>query len=102
MDVPTVSVHDVIDHTSGDWVVLDVREPYEWAAGHIEGALHIPMGEIPARVGELDSQARTLVVCHVGGRSARVTAWLHQQGYDVVNLAGGMDAWEMAQRPVVR
>jgi len=102
MNVPTVSVHDVIDHTSGDWVVLDVREPYEWAAGHIEGALHIPMGEIPARVGELDSQVRTLVVCHVGARSARVTAWLHQQGYDVVNLAGGMDAWEGAKRPTVR
>ncbi len=102
MDVPTVSVQDVTEHTSGDWVVLDVREPHEWAAGHIEGARHIPMGELPARVGELDPQARTLVVCHVGGRSARVTAWLHQQGYDVANLAGGMDAWEMAQRPVVR
>ena len=102
MDVPTVSVQDVTEHTSGDWVVLDVREPHEWAAGHIEGARHIPMGELPTRVGELDPQARTLVVCHVGGRSARVTAWLHQQGYDVANLAGGMDAWEMAQRPVVR
>jgi len=102
MNVPTVSVHDVTDHTSGDWVVLDVREPYEWAAGHIEGALHIPMGDIPTRVGELDPQARTLVVCHVGARSARVTAWLHQQGFDVANLAGGMDAWEGAKRPTVR
>lgn len=102
MEVPTVSVQDVTEHTSGDWVVLDVREPHEWAAGHIEGARHIPMGELPTRVGELDPQDRTLVVCHVGGRSARVTAWLHQQGYDVANLAGGMDAWEMAQRPVVR
>jgi rhodanese-related sulfurtransferase len=102
MNVPTVSVSDVTDHTSGDWVVLDVREPHEWADGHIEGAVHIPMGELPARIGELDPQARTLVVCHVGGRSARATAWLHQQGHDVANLAGGMDAWEGAQRPTVR
>jgi len=102
MEVPTVTVSDVTDHTTHEWVVLDVREPHEWASGHIEGALHIPMGELPARVGELDPQARTLVVCHVGGRSARVTAWLHQQGHDVANLAGGMDAWEGAKRPTVR
>jgi rhodanese-related sulfurtransferase len=101
MHVPTVSVHDVTDPTAADWVVLDVREPHEWAAGHIEGALHIPLAELPERVGELDPQARTLVVCHVGGRSARATAWLHQQGHDVANLSGGMDAWEDARRPVV-
>jgi rhodanese-related sulfurtransferase len=97
MDVPTVSVDDVTD----GWVVLDVREAWEWAAGHIEGAVHIPLGDLPSRVGELDPQARTLVVCHVGARSARATAWLRQLGRDAANLAGGMDAWEGAQRPVV-
>jgi rhodanese-related sulfurtransferase len=102
MNVPTVTVDDVMDPTSGGWVVLDVREPHEWAAGHIEGAIHIPLGDLPARVGELDPQAQTLVVCHVGARSARATAWLHQLGHDVANLAGGMAAWEGAQRPTVR
>lgn len=102
MEVPTVTVDDVSDPTSEGWVVLDVREPFEWADGHIDGALHIPMGEIPARVGELDPQARTLVVCHVGARSARVAAWLHQQGFDAANLAGGMEAWEEVGRPTVR
>jgi rhodanese-related sulfurtransferase len=102
MEVPTVTVDDVSDPTSEEWVVLDVREPFEWADGHIDGALHIPMGEIPARIGELDPQARTLVVCHVGARSARVTAWLHQQGFDAANLAGGMEAWESVGRPIVR
>jgi rhodanese-related sulfurtransferase len=101
MHVPTVSVDDVTDPTAADWVVLDVRELWEWAAGHIEGAVHIPLGELPARVGELDPQARTLVVCHVGARSAQAAAWLRQQGHDVANLAGGMDAWEGARRPVV-
>jgi rhodanese-related sulfurtransferase len=101
MFVPTVNVTDVSDPTTDDWVVLDVREPHEWAAGHIEGAVHIPLGDLLARVGELDPHHRTVVVCSVGGRSARATAWLHQQGHDVANLAGGMDAWEEAQRPVV-
>lgn len=101
MNVPTIGVDDVSDPTADGWVVLDVREPYEWADGHIDGALHIPLGELPARVGELDPQARTLVVCHVGARSARATAWLYQQGFDAANLAGGMDAWEGANRPTV-
>ena len=101
MDVPTVTVDDVTDPTAEGWVVLDVREPFEWADGHIEGAILIPLGDLPARVRELDPQAHTLVVCHVGARSASATAWLRNQGHDVANLAGGMDAWERAQRPVV-
>ena len=101
MVVPTVSVDDVTDPRSDGWVILDVREPHEWAAGHIEGAVHIPLGELPERVDELDPQAQTLVVCHVGARSAHATAWLHQMGHDVANLAGGMEAWEGAERPTV-
>lgn len=101
MQVPTVTVHDLVDPVTDGWIVLDVREPHEWAAGHIDGALHIPLRELPIRIADLDPQARTLVVCHVGGRSARATAWLHQQGHDVANLAGGMDAWEALGRPVV-
>lgn len=101
MDVPTVSVDEVTDPTTDGWVVLDVREPWEWASGHIEGAVHIPLMDLPARVGELDPQAPTLVVCHVGARSAQATAWLRQLGHDVANLAGGMDAWEAARRPMV-
>ena len=79
MDVPTVSVDDVADPRAEGWVVLDVREPWEWASGHIEGALHIPLGDLPQRVDELDPQAQTLVVCHVGARSASATAWLRQR-----------------------
>ncbi|ALX06131.1 MULTISPECIES: rhodanese-like domain-containing protein [Aeromicrobium] len=99
MDVPTTTVADLPDPLPDDLVVLDVREPHEWDAGHVPGAVHVPLGDLPTRVGELDPQARTLVVCHLGGRSARATAWLGQQGHDVVNLAGGMDAWEAAGRP---
>jgi rhodanese-related sulfurtransferase len=99
--VPSTDIHGVPTPIPPGLVVLDVRESHEWAAGHIEGALHIPLGDLPARVGELDPTAATVVVCHVGGRSARATAWLHAQGHDVVNLEGGMEAWEQAGRPVV-
>lgn len=99
--VPTTDIHAIPESIGDDLVVLDVREDHEWAAGHIDGAVHIPLGQLPARVGELDPDVRTLVVCHVGGRSARATQWLHAQGHDVANVAGGMDAWEQAGRPTV-
>lgn len=101
LGIPTTDVKAVPEPLPTDLVVLDVREDHEWSAGHIAGAIHVPLGQLPARVGELDSSARTLVVCHVGGRSARATAWLQAQGHDVVNLEGGMDAWEHAGRTVV-
>jgi rhodanese-related sulfurtransferase len=82
-------------------LLLDVREQDEWDAGHAPQAVHIPLGELPDRVGELDPDAPLVVVCHSGARSARATAWLTQGGYDAVNLDGGMIAWARAGLPVV-
>ncbi len=98
--IPAISVTELPDPLPADLVVLDVREPFEWEAGHIAGATHIPLGVLPVRANELDPQQRTVVVCHLGGRSAQAVMWLSGQGYDVVNLTGGMDAWEAAGRPV--
>lgn len=98
--VPTVPVDGVPDPLPEGLSVLDVREPGEWRAGHIDGALHIPLSELPARLDELP-EGRTLVVCKVGGRSAQAVAWLGQQGHDVVNLGGGMLDWHAAGRPMV-
>ncbi|MEU7644375.1 rhodanese-like domain-containing protein [Streptomyces huasconensis] len=99
--VPTVGVDDL---TSGDFL-LDVREDDEWQAGHAEGALHIPMSEFVSRYGELTEAApqdgKVNVICRSGGRSAQVTMYLGQQGIDAVNVAGGMEAWAAAGRPVV-
>jgi len=81
--------------------LLDVREDNEWAAGHAEGALHIPMGQIMARFGELPPDERVHVVCRVGGRSAQVAQYLIAQGVDAVNVDGGMMGWEAAGRPLV-
>lgn len=81
-------------------VLLDVREPWEYAQVHVEGSRHIPMGEIPARLGELDPKARYVVMCHHGGRSQQVALFLSSKGYEqVANLAGGIDAWAVALDP---
>jgi rhodanese-related sulfurtransferase len=100
-DVPQVEPRDVPD----DGVVLDVREPDEWSQGHIPGARHVPMNSVPATAAyepqTVPADERIYVVCHVGGRSAQVTAWLRRQGYDAVNVAGGMDRWAQAGLPVV-
>ncbi|MEU1401654.1 rhodanese-like domain-containing protein [Streptomyces sp. NPDC005728] len=99
--VPTVEVSALSD---GDFL-LDVREDEEWEAGHAAGALHIPMSEFVARYGELTEAApqdgRVNVICRSGGRSAQVTMYLAQQGIDAANVAGGMQAWEDAGRPVI-
>lgn len=101
--IPTVEIEGVPNPLPEGLVVLDVREDDEWAAGHIDGAVHIPLMELPARLGEfVELEApQTLVVCKAGGRSARAVAYLAQQGYDVVNLVDGMIGWERAGRAMV-
>lgn len=96
-DVATVTVAEVAD----DAFVLDVREDDEWAAGHIDGALHIPMGELLDRLHDVPSDEHVVAVCRSGARSAQVTAYLAQQGTSVRNLTGGMQAWAAAGRPMV-
>ncbi|GAA2815104.1 rhodanese-like domain-containing protein [Crossiella cryophila] len=84
-----------------DAYLLDVREDDEWAAGHAEGAKHIPMGEVVARLDELANDGVVHVICRAGGRSARVTAYLNSNGWDAINVDGGMQLWQAAGRPLV-
>ena len=100
MSIPTVSLAAVPDPLPEELAVLDVREQAEYDHGHIPGAVHVPLMDLPDRIGEV-SQGQTLVVCRVGGRSAQATGWLAEQGYDVVNLDGGMLDWEAAGRSMV-
>ncbi len=77
-------------------VLLDVREPEEVELVRLAGAVHIPMGDIPARVHELDPDADIVVYCHHGIRSANVAAFLMQRDFtSVANLSGGIDAWSL-------
>ncbi|WP_232661113.1 rhodanese-like domain-containing protein [Pseudonocardia sp. TRM90224] len=96
--VPSVSVAEL----PADAVLLDVREGDEWAAGHAPDAQHIPMSELTGRLHELPEDADPLyIVCRSGGRSGRVVAFLSQQGHPVVNVDGGMQAWEAMGKPLV-
>ena len=100
LDLPTVTVADLPDPLPDTIDVLDVREHAEWVHGHIEGAVHIPLMELPQRLADLPT-GHTVVVCRIGARSAQAVAYLTQQGLDVANVEGGMAEWAEAGRPMV-
>ena len=83
-------------------LILDVREPEEIAIASFPGATHIPMGDIPSRISELDPDQETVVVCHHGIRSAQVAMYLARLGFErVSNLSGGIDLWSATVDPAV-
>ncbi|GAB2513571.1 MULTISPECIES: rhodanese-like domain-containing protein [Nocardiopsis] len=92
--VPETGVTEVPE----DGYLLDVREDDEWRAGHAPDAVHIPLGELGGRADEVPKDRKVYVVCRVGGRSAQAVMALNQAGWDSVNVAGGMAAWERAGR----
>lgn len=95
-----VTIDDLSQALDQGVTVVDVREPGEYAEGHVPGALHIPMGHLPARVGELDSEQPVYVICASGNRSAAMTDYLTSAGFDAVSVKGGTAAWAQAGRPV--
>jgi rhodanese-related sulfurtransferase len=82
-------------------MLLDVREDDEWEAGHAPDAVHLAMGLVSERAGELPTDRTVVCICRVGGRSGAVALALAGAGYDVRNVDGGMLAWEQAGFPVV-
>lgn len=92
--MPAASVPD------GAWL-LDVREPDEWAAGHAPQATHIPLGELSARANEVPQDQDVYVICRSGGRSGRAVQALTGAGWQAINVAGGMQDWAAAGKPMV-
>lgn len=81
--------------------VVDVRERHEYAGGHVPGAVNVPLTEFVDRVTEVTTlPGEIYLICESGARSAQVTAWLGQQGHDVVNVTGGTGSWRAAGYPV--
>src|SRR3954471_19750384 len=101
MSVQQVDVSDVPTTFDESVVLLDVREDDEWQRGHAAGAQHIPMDQVPSRIGEISADAKLFVVWQAGGGSQRVAQYLPRNGYSPVNVSGGMLAWAGAGRPVV-
>ena len=84
-------------------LLIDVREEHEFVDLRAPGAVLLPMSTFAARVGELPADRPLMIVCHLGGRSSAVAGFLIRSGRsDVVNVAGGMDAWEKGGLPVRR
>ena len=81
-------------------LLLDVREPEEWAAGHIADAVHIPLGSLHG--GSVPADRPVVAVCRSGNRSSKAAVLLAAAGVDVRNLAGGMKAWAEDGRTVAR
>jgi rhodanese-related sulfurtransferase len=79
--------------------VLDVREPWEWRIARIEGSRHIPLGELAARLSELDPHSEIVTVCHKGKRSLMAQQLLQGAGFRARSLAGGIDAWAAEAEP---
>ncbi|MFD3261443.1 rhodanese-like domain-containing protein [Paenibacillus lentus] len=75
-------------------MMLDVREPDEWAAGHVRGAKHIPLGQVLERLNELNADEELVVICRSGNRSGLACELLQEKGFNVVNMTGGLLAWE--------
>jgi rhodanese-related sulfurtransferase len=99
--VPEVAVETALLALKEGGALIDVREPAEWAAGHAPEAIHMPMGEVPSRIDELPIDATLYLICRSGRRSARVTAYVAERGWEAVNVEGGMLAWETAGAPVI-
>ena len=94
MTVKEISVQDLAA-LGGAARIVDVREPDEWAQGHIAHATLVPLATVPGNVEQFDGEP-TYIVCRSGARSGRACQFLSDQGHDVVNVAGGMLAWAAA------
>jgi len=100
-EIDTLTLKERLDGLNPP-TVLDVREPWEIEIASVDGAVNIPLSELPNRVGELSRDTPLAVMCHHGGRSAHATAWLRNQGFDhATNVAGGIDAWARTVDPTL-
>ena len=101
--LPQQSVRELSEKLEEKPFVLDVRSPSEWKSGHIQGAVHIPGGELPARVSEVPEDTPVHVVCGSGYRSSIASSVLAGSGLkNVINIVGGMGAWNAQKLPTER
>ncbi|MCA0148140.1 MULTISPECIES: rhodanese-like domain-containing protein [Rossellomorea] len=87
-------VEELVTEGNQSLNIIDVREDEEVASGMIPAAKHIPLGSIESRMGELDKTKEYIMVCRSGGRSGQASQFLESQGFNVINMTGGMMSWE--------
>lgn len=85
----------------GEGILVDVREPHEWRAGHAAGARHIPLQDLPGRIAELPADQPVFLICAAGGRSRTAAELLQDAGFAApINVRGGTAAWQGAALPM--
>lgn len=100
-EIPAIDTDALAELLPSGIALLDVRQPDEYQAGHVPGAVLVPLDQLPERVGEVPRDAPLYVICQAGARSARAVAFLAEQGIEATNVAGGTGAWIAAGREVV-
>ncbi len=100
--VPEVDVRSFAAAHAGGGYVIDVREPYEYLAGHVPGARLVPLAQLPRRVAELPAGEPVYVICASGNRSWTAAQFLIRRGLDARSVAGGTADWAARGLPVVR
>jgi rhodanese-related sulfurtransferase len=98
MDVEPERVAEL--QREGTIQLIDVREDYEWDAGRIAGARHLPVSELTAQAGTIDRETPVVFYCRVGGRSAMAAGAFRRAGYDAYTMTGGMVEWEALGLPL--
>jgi rhodanese-related sulfurtransferase len=96
-----VNVAEALELIEDGALLLDVREDHEWEAGHAAQAQHIALSEVPDHVDSFAKDRLVVAVCRSGTRSARAGQFLVEQGFEVVNVEGGMLAWASEGAPLV-
>lgn len=100
MPIPEITVDELAELLAGGARLVDVRTVDEYEAGHVPGARSVPLPTVPENIGAFEGDGPVYVICKVGGRSMSACAYLIDHGVDVVNVAGGTDAWITAGRDV--
>jgi rhodanese-related sulfurtransferase len=100
-ELRNVTVTEALELARAGALLLDVRELHEYGSGRAAGARHIPLAEIPDHLAELPRDRTIVCICRSGGRSSRAATFLYEQGFNVVNLEGGMLAWAVQGEDLV-
>ena len=96
-----ISAAEAISLAAGSARLIDVREPWEFDAGHAPQAVNLPMSQLAERMSELDADDTLLIICHTGQRSLSVTGRLDHAGFSAINVAGGVVEWVAAGGEIV-
>lgn len=100
MSVPEITVEELDELGTTNIMLVDVREPDEYAAGRVPGAVLIPLATVPDRTDEIPKDSTVYLICASGGRSMNAAEYLDANGWDTVNISGGTKAWIAFGKPV--